>query len=205
MHRCQVNNAEPPPFGPASCLCVEPHNVAIVHWYVVAKPSPVMPACPVEVTGYVARKNDLAGWPDLSHHMALKTIAGTTSYAPRAHVLGSTCSRQGQRPRSKAVLDGRWRDNALWPGAVGAAARRRSGCQKCSDVLQDHIVVRARLRRRAVVVDGPHTAVAETHSRGDLRPRPALVAQSYHALPHCPPILLARVAAGVFTQAAVQV
>ena len=28
----------------------------------------------------------------------LPTIASTTSYVPRAHVLGITCARQGQRP-----------------------------------------------------------------------------------------------------------
>jgi hypothetical protein len=54
-----------------------------VHWYVIATPSLVMPACPVDVTGYGDRTNDLAGWPALSHYLVLKTIAGTSSSATK--------------------------------------------------------------------------------------------------------------------------
>ena len=46
VERGESRRPHPWPSGPTSCLCSVPHNVAIVHWCVVAKPPLDMPLLP---------------------------------------------------------------------------------------------------------------------------------------------------------------
>ena len=83
------------------------------------------------------------------------------------------------------MLDGRWRDNALWPGAVGAAAWLRGAAlyaalnKECPYIAQDCLVVNAGLgflipSRTAMKLT--HPAMAQAHGGSNLSPRLARVA-----------------------------